>query len=161
MPRSRGAETPQAPEPLGGTRQAPPAPLRALEPDPSGRGPGWEREQQGERGEKHRQEMTVAEGALTHFGGEGQFWAPSGPLPHPGGDTKTSVNLADPGPGFRHSRGKGHGGSGQEVTVAAGRVALLCQQAQKAAGRRRCLSPTRPRWARTSRGRAGPCAAGR
>lgn len=69
------------------------------------------------------------------------------------------VNLADPGPSFGDSRGQrpqrgwagGHGGSW--------RMVLLGQQGQKAAGHRWHLSPTRPRWVRTSRGQAGPCAA--
>lgn len=102
--------------------------------EPAGWGPGWESVRQAEQGERQRREMTVAEVALTHCGGDSQSWAPSGPLPHPGGDSKTSVNLADPGPGCRHSRGEGHGGSGREVTVAASRgVALLWQQGRDGA----------------------------
>lgn len=138
-PRSQGAETPASSRATGrndARREGPDRPvpphcgLWNLIPQDGAQGGG-------ERSREHRERNTEMRGhgrrgGARPFRGESQFWAPSGPLPHPGGDTKTGVNLADPGPGFRRSRGKGHGGSGREVAVAAGAEGSGAERAPQA-----------------------------
>lgn len=93
--------------------------------------------------------------SLTEGERTSQCWAPSGRASQPGDDPEASEPGRPRPPNLGTAGDKGHRGGGQEVRlVAEGWPQWL------SAGQRRRLSPTRPRWARTSRGQAGPCAAG-